>query len=435
FALLAGFVALDALIGGEEIQRGVSIGAVDVGGMTPEEARQAVERDATATFEKISFGTGEEGFALSDEELGVESNAAAAVDEAYAVGRTGNVFERLSDTLRSYLGGVQIDLQAGYDEQAAARALERAADEFDRAPQNASFTVTEAGKVEVKEAQNGRVLDREETLANLDRALESMSGRVPLAKGPAPKPEVTTAEVQKYKPEEVIGEYQTDFLWDSNPNRKLNMKLAAGAVNNTVVAPGEVFSFNEHTAQLDYKEAKTFSDGGVDIANGGGLCQVSSTLYMAAQYAGLEIVERHPHYAVLPYIKPGFDATVWFGDEYGYGFQDMKFRNTTDGHLLIREWVDEKGFLNAQILGQPTGKEVEMRTEKIFEDTTRGIKWVTYKKVTEDGKVLRDGYLYEYTYSYNPPPPDDAPHYDTNAPRVSGWSDPGNTTGWAEVPE
>ncbi len=435
FALLAGFVALDALIGGEEIQRGVSIGAVDVGGMTPEEARQAVERDATATFEKISFGTGEEGFTLSDEELGVESNAAAAVDEAYAIGRRGNILQRISEVSRSYLGGVQIDLEAGYDEQAAARALERAADEFDRAPQNASFTVTEAGKVEVKEAQNGRVLDREETLANLDRALESMSGRVPLAKGPAPKPEVTTAEVQKYKPEEVIGEYQTDFLWDSNPNRKLNMKLAAGAVNNTVVAPGEVFSFNEHTAQLDYKEAKTFSDGGVDIANGGGLCQVSSTLYMAAQYAGLEIVERHPHYAVLPYIKPGFDATVWFGDEYGYGFQDMKFRNTTDGHLLIREWVDEKGFLNAQILGQPTGKEVEMRTEKIFEDTTRGIKWVTYKKVTEDGKVLRDGYLYEYTYSYNPPPPDDAPHYDTSAPRVSGWSDPGNTTGWAEVPE
>jgi hypothetical protein len=55
--------------------------------------------------------------------------------------------------------------------------------------------------------------------------------------------------------------------------------------------------------------------------------------------------------------------------------------------------------------------------------------------VTQDGEVLRDGYLYEYTYSYNPPPPDDAPHYDTNAPRVSGWSDPGNTTGWAEVPE
>ncbi len=434
-ALLAGIVALDALIGGDEIQRGVSIGAVDVGGMTPDEAREAVQRDAATTFEKISFGTGSEGFALSGEELGVKPDAAAAVDEAYAVGRRGNVLQRISDVSRSYLGGVQVDLEAGYDEQAAGRALNRLAGEFDKEPQNASFTVTDAGKVEVKEAQNGRVLDKEETLANLDRALENMSGRVALAEGPAPKPEVTTAEVQKYKPEEVIGEYQTDFLWDSNPNRKSNMKLAAGAVNNTVLAPGEVFSFNELAAELDYKEAKTFSDGGVDFANGGGLCQVSSTLYMAANYAGLEIVERWPHYAVLPYIKPGFDATVWFGDEYGYGVQDMKFKNTTDGHILIREWVDEKGFLNAQILGQPTGKEVEMRTEKIFEDTTRGIKWVTYKKVTQDGEVIRDGFLHEYTYSYNPPPPENGPHYDTSAPRVSGWSDPGNTTGWAEVPE
>ena len=434
-ALLAGLFALDAFIGGEEIHRGVSIGDVDVGGMTPDEARDAVERDAAATFEKISFGTGSEAFSLSGEELGVKPDAAAAVDEAYTVGRRGNVFQRISEVSRSYFGGVQVDLRAGYDEQAAGRALDRAAGEFNREPQNASFFVTDAGKVEVKEAQNGRVLDKEETLANLDRALENMSGQVALAEGPAPKPEVTTAEVQKYKPEEVIGEYQTDFLWDSNPNRKSNMKLAAGAVNNTVLAPGEVFSFNDLAAELDYKEAKTFSDGGVDFANGGGLCQVSSTLYMAAQYAGLEIVERHPHYAVLPYIKPGFDATVWFGDEYGYGVQDMKFKNTTDGHILIREWVDEKGFLNAQILGQPTGKEVEMRTEKIFEDTTRGIKWVTYKKVTQDGEVIRDGYLYEYTYSYNPPPPDEGPHYDTSTPRVSGWSDPGNTTGWAEVPE
>jgi vancomycin resistance protein YoaR len=433
--LLAGVVAVDSLFGRDEIGRGVSIGAVNVGGMTPEEARRAVERDAAATFEEISFGTGEEGFTLSGEELGVKPDADAAVDEAYAVGRTGNVFHRLSDSLRSYLGGVQIDLEAGYDERAAGAAVDRLAAEFNREPQDASFTVTEGGEVEVKEAKEGRVLDKEGTLANLDRALENMSGRVPLAEGPAPKPEVTTAEVQKYKPEEVIGEYQTDFLWDSNPNRKYNMKLAAGAVNNTVLKPGEVFSFNEHAAQLEYKEAKTFSDGGVGIANGGGLCQVSSTLYMAANYAGLEIVERHPHYAVLPYIKPGFDATVWFGDEYGYGVQDMKFKNTTDGHILIREWVDEKGFLNAQILGQPTGKKVEMRTEKIFEDTTRGIKWVTYKKVTQNGEVIRDGFLHEYTYSYNPPPPDDAPHYDTSAPRVAGWSDPGNTTGWAEVPE
>jgi hypothetical protein len=134
---------------------------------------------------------------------------------------------------------------------------------------------------------------------------------------------------------------------------------------------------------------------------------------------------------VLPYIKPGFDATVWFGEN-GWGAQDMRFKNNTDGYIVIREWVDKKGILNAQILGQPTGTKVEMRTEKQWEDPVLGIKWTTYKKVTdEDGKVVRDGVLYSYRYSYNPPVPEDAPHYKTTAPRVSGWSDPTNTTGWA----
>jgi hypothetical protein len=231
----------------------------------------------------------------------------------------------------------------------------------------------------------------------------------------------------------VLGEYKTDFLWDSNPSRKSNMKLAAGAVDDTVLEPGEVFSFNDLTQGLDYEAAKTFSDGGVGYASGGGLCQVSSTLYMAAQYAGLEIVERNPHYAVLPYIRPGFDATVWFGGD-GIPELDMRFKNTTGGDVVVREWVDEKGFLNARILGEePTGKVIEMRSEKVFEDPTRGIKWATYKKVTKDGKVLFDGLLHQDVYGYNPPVPEGMPNYETNKPRVGGWPDPGNTTGWADV--
>ena len=355
-------------------------------------------------------------------------NADAAVDEAYAVGR-GGIFDKIG----SYFGGTQIGLEAGYDEQAARAAVDRIARDYNREPKDATFNVADDGEVEVQEAENGRVLDKEATLANLDGALENMSGRVPLAEGPAPEPEVTTAEIQETKPEEVIGEYRTDFLWDSNPNRQENMKLAAGAVDSTVLKPGETFSFNDLTSSLDYNEAKTFSEGGVGVDNGGGLCQVSSTLYMAAQYAGLEIVEREPHYAVLPYIKPGFDATVWFGDEYGNGAIDMRFKNTTGSPIIVREWVGEEGFLNAQILGRPTGKEVEMRTEKIFEDTARGIRWDTFKKVTEDGEVTYDGRIHTYTYSYNPPAPENGPHYDTSAPRVSGWNDPGNTTGWADV--
>jgi vancomycin resistance protein YoaR len=430
--LLIGVVLFASLGGGEdEIAGGVSIGSVDVGGMTRTEAEKAVKSDAAATFEKISFGTGEDGFTVSGEDLGVEVNAAQAVDEAYVVGHGGGVFQHISDAARSRLGGVQVPLVAGYDKDKAKAALAKAADGYNQEPQNASFDVTDDGKVVVDKAENGRVLDQDATLANLEGSLKNMSGSVAIAQGQPPKPDVTTAEVQSYKPEKVIGEYKTDFLWDSNPNRKYNMRLAASAVNNTVLKPGETFSFIDHTKTLQYKKAKTYSNGGIGVANGGGLCQVSSTVYMAAQYAGLEILERHPHYATLPYIKPGFDATVWFGEN-GWGAMDMRFKNNTDGYVVIREWVDDEGILRAQILGKPTGKKVEMSTKKMWEDLDRGIKWNTYKKVTDkDGKVIQDGLLYTYLYSWNPPVPENAPHYKTTAPRVGGWPDPTHTTGWA----
>jgi vancomycin resistance protein YoaR len=421
------------LDGQDEILRGVRIGEVEVGGMTQGEAREAVESRASATFEEIRFGDGVS--TLPGERLGVQVDAATAAEEAFSFGRRGWAGQRLFDFLRAYAGGVQVDPEVEYREQAARDAVKTLAGEFYEKPQNATFRLADDGQVEVQAAREGRVLDQKATLANLDRALVDLRNQVPLAEDPAPKPQVTTEEVEKLKPTEVIGEYKTDFRWDSNPSRKANMKLAAGAVSGTLVPPGEVFSFNEHASGLDYDQAKTFSDGGVDYADGGGLCQVSSTLYMAAQYAGLEIVERNPHYAVLPYIKPGFDATVWFGDEYGYGVLDLKFRNTTDAYILIREWVDDRGYLRAEIQGQPTGKEVEMRTEKVFESTARGIKWATYKTVTKDGEVLFDGRIHDYVYSYNPPVDENMPHYDTSTPRVSGWKDPGNTTGWAEVPE
>jgi len=417
----------------EEILRGVSIGEVDVSGMTQGQAREAVDRRASTTFEEIRFG--DDVSTLPGDKLGVKVDAAKASEEAFALGHRGWFGQRAFDVLRAYLGGIQVDPEVEYREEAAKDAVKTLAGEFYEKPQNATFRLVD-GQVEVQEARRGRVLDQEGTLANLDGALADLRNQVPLAEGAAPRPEVTTEEVEKLKPTDVIGEFKTDFRWDSNPSRKANMKLAAGAINGTLVPPGEVFSFNEHASELAYQKAKTFSDGGVGFANGGGLCQVSSTLYMAAQYAGLEIVERHPHYAVLPYIKPGFDATVWFGEPgSGWGAMDMRFRNNTDAYILVREWVDDQGYLRAEIQGQPTGKKVEMHTEKIFESTARGIKWATYKKVTKDGKVLFDGLIHDYIYSYNPPVSDDLPHYDTSAPRVAGWNDPGNTTGWAEVPQ
>jgi vancomycin resistance protein YoaR len=242
----------------------------------------------------------------------------------------------------------------------------------------------------------------------------------------------TTEDQGTGKPSVLLAEFFTDYAWDPDPGRRSNLKTASGAIDGTILAPGEVFSALDKLESQDYQPAKVFSNGGVGYTEGGGLCQVSSTLYMAANYAGLEIVERNPHYAELPYIRPGLDATVWFGDpSKGVEPLNMKFKNNTDQNILIREFVNDDGFLIAQIYGEkPAGKTVSMYSEKVSEDLQKGIKWDTYKKVTdENGKVLEDGLLFETVYSYNPPLPPELKH-ETNEPRGAGWVDTSNTTGW-----
>ncbi len=235
----------------------------------------------------------------------------------------------------------------------------------------------------------------------------------------------------KPEPTVLLGEFFTDYAWDPDPGRQANLKMASEAIDGTLLAPGEVFSAISVLEGLDYKPAKVFASGGIDYTEGGGLCQVSSTLYMAANYAGLEILTRNPHYAELPYIKPGLDATVWFGEN-GWGALDMQFRNNTDGYILLRQFVNEDGFMVAQVYGEkPTDKVVSMTSVKVEESPEKGIKWATYKTVKENGKVIEDGLLFETVYSYNPPTPPELKH-ETKEPRGSGWVDVSNTTNWNE---
>ena len=225
-------------------------------------------------------------------------------------------------------------------------------------------------------------------------------------------------EAEKESGTKKMGEYRTDYLYSDSEARKHNLRMSAEAVNGTVIPPGEVFSMNDHLEGLEYKDAKVFAEGGETLADGGGLCQVASTVYMAAQYAGLEVVERNPHYTVLSYIRPGFDATLWFGYQ-GTEELDMRLRNDTGSDVEIREYVTEDGFLVAEVWGVPTGKKVTMRSEEDFQELDVGIQWSTYKKVEQDGEVLSDGLLHVDLYSYPPPEAVDAEGY--NEVRTGGW--------------
>jgi putative cell wall-binding protein len=133
-----------------------------------------------------------------------------------------------------------------------------------------------------------------------------------------------------------IAQYTTYFKV-SEVNRTENIRLAAKALDGQLLAPGERFSFNERvgerTAEAGYKEALIIEGDVFTPGLGGGICQVSSTLYNAVMLAHLEIVERHPHSLPISYVPPGQDATV------AYPYLDFKFRNSSKEYLLIRSFV------------------------------------------------------------------------------------------------
>jgi len=138
----------------------------------------------------------------------------------------------------------------------------------------------------------------------------------------------------------LLGACATPIL-DNSPGRLENVRLTAKLVNNTIIASGQEFSFNkitgEPTADRGFQPAAVFGDSGKqEMEVGGGMCQVSSTLYNAVVAAGLKVTERHPHSQPVNYIPPGKDATT-------YTDKDFRFVNTTRWRLVTRAFIHPDG--------------------------------------------------------------------------------------------
>jgi len=197
-------------------------------------------------------------------------------------------------------------------------------------------------------------------------------------------------------PEVILGSCATALAPDDN--RTKNIDLAMKRLNGQMVEPGKVFSFNgvvgRRTAGRGFLPAPVLFQNRRNILIGGGVCQVSSTLYNAALLADLEIVERYRHSSPITYLPLGLDATV------SYGYRDLKFRNTHPFPILITASLTEE-MMTISVLG--TGKlpyDVELVTEVSeieapFQDqgSESGKEVQRYRLKTSDGIVIEKEYL------------------------------------------
>lgn len=152
---------------------------------------------------------------------------------------------------------------------------------------------------------------------------------------PSPAPDNTI--IQEENP--LIGQFSTKIL-DKSSSRVNNLELSASMLNGYVINPGQTFSFNEVIGEASeergFKKAITLDRWGRKVmGDGGGICQISSTLYNAAQRAGMDIIERHTHNRGIGYVKRGQDATIDFPTK------DLKFVNTKDFPVEVRVQIDK----------------------------------------------------------------------------------------------
>lgn len=177
------------------------------------------------------------------------------------------------------------------------------------------------------------------------------------------KPKKTVKEIGTEAFPDLLATFSTNYQ-ASNVNRTTNLKLAAGKINGTVLLPNEEFSYNkvvgERTIAAGYKEAATFSNGQVVNGLGGGICQISSTLYDAVVMANLNVTTRRNHQFVTSYLPAGKDATVVWGS------QDFKFVNTRKYPVRIVATV-EGGVATIQIWGikEEVEYDISIETKKI----------------------------------------------------------------------
>lgn len=345
------FMLADYLFYLPRIYPGVHIHRFELGSKTQDEMNVLPEEM------KVFFtGPRDKYVEVSLSELGINPEIEQLFEDAYQKGRIKN---SLPDYLKRWnimKKGAFIPLQFHINRENLQQQLSFLKNTFDSEPENAYFRVNyNKQRAELVMDHSGYRLNKDallrKTLALFNQPEKPLVLIVPLTELPA---EITTTYYREKGIEKLMTSFSTEFKSD-NPDRAHNIKLATSHLDNYILAPGKVFSLNSvignTTAAKGYKEAPVIIGGVLSTGIGGGICQISSTLYNAVLLADLPVLERHNHRLTIPYLPPGRDATV------EYGSRDFMFRNSTEHHIMIKTEVLEDSLI-INLLGQSLDKDV-----------------------------------------------------------------------------
>ncbi len=327
------------------IYEGVSINGISVSGMTREAAVAAVQESLATESHVLTLAYNDLNFSVP---LLSGSNLSEVVENAYALGRTGTEEERLLVIESLKASPKNLTVEAGYSLPDMADIMAECSSAINRQARNATVTGYDNEFI-YSESQKGLAVDEAATIALLQSAVDggSYDSTVQIVVNET-EPEMSLEALKEKFVK--IASFTTKTT--SNSNRNTNIRLCSSALNGTVVQPGEEFSVNtitgKRSAEKGYMDATVIKNGVYIQEPGGGVCQVSSTLYNAVVRAGFEITERYNHTIVSSYVNIGEDAAI------DYPSKDFRFVNNSSGPIVVLFSFDEANRkLTAKVYGIP----------------------------------------------------------------------------------
>ncbi len=448
----------------ENIVSGVYIKGIDVSGLSIEEAKETIQSYIDENLpESINLVHDEYETSISVSALSVSFDIDSAVEQAYEIGKSGNIFQNSIDAINTWINSTDINLTMTIDEEQLRTSLNDISSKLPDTVIESSYYI-DGDELIITSGSEGNVVDVDQMciyikngISNFtlkDRTLdististqpseidiEEIYNEIykepvdayytqdPYAVYPSENgldfaisldeakellleeqdeyiiplqtlyPSVTTNMIGTEAFPDLLSTYSTKYS-TSDTDRTTNLKLAAEKINGTVLMPGETFSYNqvvgERTIAAGYKEASMYVDGEVVDGLGGGICQISSTLYNAVLYANLEIVSRSNHQFVPSYVSASRDATVV------YGSIDFKFTNSRDYPIKLVCSVSG-GVAKFEIYGLSTDNEYEVEISSYVTGTTDdAIYSEAYRILKQNGQVVSTELLSKDTYKRN----------------------------------
>jgi vancomycin resistance protein YoaR len=331
------YMDMKAEVDKPEIYKNIFINGVDVGGLSKPDALAKVGKAFMGELSERTVavvGGGKE-FIYKFGEFSPKLEFAKAVEQAHAYAREGTLEERYSRimALENVPYEITYEPPYSYDPSAVKDKIAVIADHVRVEPKNATIDRKDGEYIITKE-EPGTEMDVDGTAEEVKKLLASrQEGAVEALKRSVPA-ELDVEHVSQAK--SLIGSFSTKFSAGAN-GRNINITNAASKVNNRTLQPGEIFSTNEAlgptTAENGYAPAPVIINGKLEDDLGGGVCQVSSTLYNAVLHAELEIVERTNHSLKVGYLPYAYDATL-AGD-----YLDFKFKNDTDLPVFVEAFI------------------------------------------------------------------------------------------------